>query len=112
MGGADLDLLLTLDDPGEEEEGDALDHLEVEDTVIGNGPYPVVFAQGDWGCAISRMTFRMNDPIGVLQGNTTQSSDQKFEIDVCVITCSKNGKVVEKKAFYDLVGMQKQMGVS
>jgi hypothetical protein len=104
-----LELLVTLDDPGEEE--DAAAHLQVEDTVIDNGPYPVVFAQGDWTCAVSRLTVTANDPMGALHNNTIQPANQNFEIEVCVVTCSKNGEVVEQKVFYDLVGMQKQLGV-
>ena len=47
----DLDTLLTLDDPGEEE-ADAGCYLQVRDTAIGGVPYPKVFSQGDWACAV------------------------------------------------------------
>jgi hypothetical protein len=46
-----------------------------------------------------------------LDGNISQPTNQKFEIEVCVVTCSKKGEIVEQKVFYDLVGMQKQIGV-
>jgi SnoaL-like polyketide cyclase len=109
MSEEDLELLITLDDPGEEE--DAVNHLQVEDTVIDNGPYPVVFGQGDWTCAVSRLTGTANDSMRGLNGNMFQPTNQKFEIGVCIVTCSKNGEIVEQKVFYDLVGMQKQIGV-
>ena len=109
MSEEDLELLVTLDDPGEEE--DALNHLQAESTVIDNGPYPLVFGQGDWTCAISRLTGTTNDSMGGLNGNTILPTSQRLEIGVCVVTCSKNGEVVEQKVFYDLVGMQKQIGV-
>lgn len=109
MSEEDLELLVTIDDPGEEE--DAVNHLRVENTVIDNGPYPVVFGQGDWTCAVSRLTLTTNDSMGGLNGNMIQPKDQKFEIEVCIVTCSKNGEVVEQKVFYDLVGMQKQLGI-
>ena len=109
MSEEDLELLITLDDPGEEE--DAVNHLQVEDTVIDNGPYPVVFGQGDWTCAVSRLTVTTNDSMRGLDGNMTQPTNHTFEIEVCIVTCSKNGEIVEQKVFYDLVGMQKQFGV-
>ena len=109
MSEEDLELLITLDDPGEEE--DTVNHLQSEDTVIDNGPYPVVFGQGDWTCAVSRLILTANDPMGGLSGNMIQPANQNFEIEVCIVTCSKNGEIVEQKVFYDLVGMQKQFGV-
>ena len=109
MSEEDLELLVTLDDPGEEE--DAVNHLQAEDTVIENGPYPVVFGEGDWTCAVSRLTLTANDSMGGLSGNTILPANQNFEIEVCIVTCSKQGEVVEQKVFYDLVGMQKQLGI-
>jgi hypothetical protein len=110
MSEEDLELLVTLDDPGEEE--DAVNHLQFEDKVIGDGPYPLVFGEGDWTCAVSRLTGTTNVSMGGLNGNMIQPTGQKFEIEVCVVTCSKNGEIVEQKVFYDLAGMQKQIGVS
>jgi hypothetical protein len=109
MSEEDLELLVTLDDPGEEE--DALNHLQAEDTVLDNGPYPLVFGQGDWTCAVSRLTGTTNDSMGGLNGNMILPASQRLEIEVCVVTCSKNGEIVEQKVFYDLVGMQKSLGV-
>ena len=109
MSEEELELLVTLDDPGEEE--DALNHLQAEDTGLDNGPYPLVFGQGEWTCAVSRMTGTTNDSMGNLNENIIQPTSQKFEFEVCVVTCSKNGEVVEQKVFYDLIGMQKQIGV-
>jgi hypothetical protein len=111
MSEEDLELLITLDDPGDTQEGDAVDHLQVENTVIDNGLYPVVFGEGDWTCAVSRLTGTTDGSMGGLSGNVTQSTNQRFEIGVCIVTCSKNGEVVEQKMFYDLVGMQRQIGV-
>ena len=109
MSEEDLELLVTLDDPGEEE--DALNHLQAESTVIDNCPYPVVFGQGDWTCAVSRLTATTDDSMGGLNGNTILPTSQEFEIEVCVVTCSKHGEVVEQKVFYDLAGMQKHIVV-
>jgi hypothetical protein len=109
MSEEDLELLVTLDDPGEEE--DALNHLQAGSTVIDDGPYPLVFGEGDWTCAVSRLTGTTHDSTGRPNGSAIQPMVQEFEIEVCVVTCSKNGEVVEQKVFYDLAGMQKQIGV-
>jgi hypothetical protein len=109
MSEEDLELLVTLDDPGEEE--DALNHLLAENSVLDSGPYPLVFGQGDWTCAVSRLTGTTHDSVGGLDENIIQPTSQKFEIEVCVVTCSKDGEVVEQKVFYDLIGMQKQIGI-
>lgn len=109
MSEEDLELLITLDDPGEEE--DAANHLQIENTVVDNGPYPLVFGEGDWTCAVSRLTGTTSDSMSGLNGNMIQPTSQKFELAVCVVTCSKQGEIVEQKLFYDLAGMQKQFGV-
>jgi hypothetical protein len=109
MSQKDLELLITLDEPDEEED---VHHLpEFENTVIDDGPYPVVFGEGDWTCTLSRLGVTTDDPMRGPNGNMIQSSKQKFEIGVCIVACSKHGQIVEQKVFYDLVGMQKQIGV-
>jgi hypothetical protein len=60
---------------------------------------------------LARLTGTTNDSMRGLDGNINQPTNQKFEIGVCIVTCSKNGEVVEQKVFYDLIGMQKQIGV-
>src|SRR5687767_6049674 len=109
MSEEDLELLITLDDPGEEE--DAANHFQAENTVLDKAPYPLVFGQGDWTCAVSRLISTTNDSMEGLNENIIQPTSQKFETEVCVVTCSRNGEVVEQKVFYDLIGMQKQIGV-
>jgi uncharacterized protein YifE (UPF0438 family) len=111
MSEEDLELLVTLDDPVDVQEEDAVNHLQVEHTIIDNGPYPVVFGQGDWTCAVSRLTGATNDSMRGLNGNMIQPANQKFEIEVCVVTCSKEGEIVEQKVFYDLLGMHKQIEI-
>jgi len=107
----DLELLITLDDPEDVLEEDGVDRLQVGHTVIDDGPYPVVFGEGDWTCAVSRLTGTTNVSMKGPGVNTTRPADQRFEVEVCVVTCSKNGEVVEQKVFYDMAGMQRQFGV-
>jgi hypothetical protein len=106
MSEEDLEVLLTLDDPGEAQEDD-----HRAEAIIDNDPYKVTFGQGDWTCTLARFTGTTNDSIKGLGVNIIQPTDQKFEIEVCIVTCSKKGEIVEQRVFYDLVGMQKQFGV-
>jgi len=109
MSEKDLELLITLDEPDEKE--DVHHQPELENTVIDDGPYPVVFGEGDWTCTLSKLTVTTDDPMRGPSRSMIQRSKQKFEIGVCIVECSKQGQVVEQKVFYDLVGMQKQIGV-
>jgi hypothetical protein len=73
----ELQLLITLDDPLDPPEEDLFNHLQAK----------VTFCQGDWTCTLSRLS------------TTT-------EFDVCTVTQSRNGEVVEQKVFYDFRGPQ------
>ena len=106
MSEEDLELLITLDDPEPAREED-----DGAEAVIDNDPYEVTFSQGDWACTLARFTGTTNESIKEPGGNIIQPTAQKFEIEVCIVTCSKKGEVVEQRVFYDLVGMQKQCWV-
>jgi hypothetical protein len=108
----DLQLLITLDDPGNPPEEDTFHHLQANnlgywlrqqfaagprldqrtEVVSFNNASMVTFGQGDWTCTLSRLTGTTN-------------------LEVCTVTHWKNGEVVNKKLFYDLVGMQKPMQI-
>lgn len=107
MSEEDLELLVTLDDPGEEE--DTLNHLQAENAL--NDANTIAFGQGDWTCTLSRFAGATNDSISGLDENTIQRANDKFEIEVCTVTRRKNGEIVEQKVFYDLVGNRRQFGV-
>ena len=132
MSEEDLELLITLDDPVEAPEEDTFNHLRAQKTLeywlgqpvfqtwrlddraeanIDNEPYKVTFGQGDWTCTLARFTGMTNDPVKGIEGNIIQATNKKFDIEVCTVTHWKNGRIVEQKVFYDLVGMQKQFGV-
>jgi hypothetical protein len=76
MSNEDLELLITLDDPGDGQEEDTFNHLQVR-----NLEYWLV-----------------QPPI-------------KQDLEVCTVTHWKNGKIVKQKVFYDLDGMQRQIGI-
>jgi hypothetical protein len=126
MSEEDLELLVTMDDPGEERQEDTFKHLQAEDTlqywlgqtfsascrldqpVSNNIPCTVVFGQGDWTCTVSRLTGTTNDAIQRLDENTSEAPLKQFDIEVCRVTRRRHGEIVEEKVFYDLVGMRKQ----
>jgi hypothetical protein len=106
MSEEDLELLVTLDDPGDEQEED-----HRAEAIIDDDPCKVTFGQGDWTCTLARFTGTTNDSMKGLDGNIIQPTGKKFEIEVCTVAHRKNGEIVEQRVFYDLVGMQKQFGV-
>ena len=119
MSEEELQLLITLDDPGEAPEEDIFNHLQAKnnleywlgqrfpawcrldqrvEAVSDHEASKVTFGQGDWTCTLSRLIATTND------------SAKGMDIEVCTVTHRKNGEIVEQKVFYDLAGMQKQIG--
>jgi SnoaL-like polyketide cyclase len=130
MSEEDLELLITLDDPEDAPEVDTFNHLHAKNTleywlghlfaarsqldqraeaVSDNDANKVMFGQGDWTCTISRLTGTTN--VSMKGGNVIEPPNKKLDIEVCTVTHWKNGEIVKRKVFYDLVGMQKQIGV-
>lgn len=81
------------------------------DNHIDNRPYKVLFAQDDWTCSIARFTGTMEGSMKGLDGKEIQPTNKSFEIEFCTVAHWKDGKIIEEKLFYDLVGMLKQIGV-
>ena len=121
MSDEELQLLITLDDPGDAAEEDIFNHLHVKnnlaywldrrfptcwrldqqaEAVDGDDAYKVAFGQGDWTCTMARLTSTMNDSVNGM------------DIEVCTVTRWKNGEIAEQKVFYDLVGMPKQIAAT
>lgn len=129
MSEEELQLLITMDDPGDEPEEDTFNHLQTKNTleywlgqrfpagcrleqraeaVSDNDVYKVTFGQGDWTCTLSRLTGTMDVSMNGRNGNVVEPN-KNVDIEVCTVTQRKNGEIVEQKMFYDLVGMQKQI---
>ena len=94
MSEDDLQLLITLDDPGYAPEEDAFSHLQAHNLGYWFGrQYPnrldqraandslVTFGEGEWTCTVSRVT----------------------NVALCTVTLAKNGEIVEQKLFYEVV---------
>jgi ketosteroid isomerase-like protein len=81
------------------------------DNHIDNRPYKVLFSQDDWTCSIARFTGTMKGPMKGLDGKEIPPTNKSFEIEFCTVAHWQDGKIIEEKLFYDLVGMLKQIGV-
>jgi hypothetical protein len=126
MSEEELELLITLDDPGDEPEEDTFNHLQAKNTLeywlaqrfpaecrldqraeatSDSDAYKMTFGQGDWTCTLSRLTGTTNVSMRGTNGNVIEPPNSKFDIEVCTVTHWKNGEIVEQKVFYDLAGM-------
>jgi hypothetical protein len=45
-----------------------------------------------------------------LNGQMIQPTNKKFHIEFCTVARWKNGKILEERLFYDLLGMMIQIG--
>src|SRR5262245_43065527 len=125
MSEEDLQLLITMDDPGDAPEEDTFNHLQAAacwpgmpfpasrrydhraEAFIDNDRYPVAFSQGDWTCTLGRLTGSMHDSMRDPDGNTIQPANKNFEIEFCRVTQRNNGEIVEEKVFYASAGTPK-----
>jgi SnoaL-like polyketide cyclase. len=80
------------------------------DNHIVNNPYKIFFANGDYTCSVADFTGTFKGPMTGLDGKMIQPTNKKFEIEFCTVAHWKDGKILEEKLFYDLVGMLKQIG--
>lgn len=122
MNEDELQLLITIDNPGDLPEEDTFNHLQAHNLAYWLGRRlpswrmldqrtecsgddqgsMVTFGEGDWTCTLSRLTGTTNDSMRVSNRPPLQQLDKRFDIDVCTITHWKNGEVVEQKVFYDM----------
>jgi ketosteroid isomerase-like protein len=82
------------------------------DNRVGNRPYKVMIAQGDWTCTVARFTGTMRGPMKGADGKLIPPTNKSFEVEFCTVAHWKNGEIVEEKLFYDLVGLLKQIGLA
>lgn len=82
------------------------------DNHVGNRPYKVFFASGEWTCSIARFTGTMKGPMKGADGTEIPPTGQCFEVDFCTVArWDDEGQIVEENLFYDLVGLMQQIGV-
>jgi predicted ester cyclase len=81
------------------------------DSHVGNDPYKVLFGQGEWTCSVARFTGTMKGPMKRPDGTTIPPTNKRFEVEFCTVAHWQNGKIVEERLFYDLVGLMRQIGL-
>ena len=81
------------------------------DNHLINHPYKVEIAQGEWTCTVADFTGTMTGSMKSSDGKMIPPTQKKFHVDFCTVAHWMNGKIVEEKLFYDLVGLMKQIGI-
>lgn len=81
------------------------------DNRLLNHPYKVEIDQGEWTCTVADFTGTMKGPMKGPDGNMIQPTNRSFHVDFCTVAHWKDGKIIDEKLFYDLVGLLKQIGV-
>ena len=80
---------------------------------VGNRPYKMLIAQGEWTCSIARFTGTMTGPMKGSDGKDIPATGKSFDVDFCTVAkWDENGQIVEENLFYDLVTFMKQIGLS
>jgi ketosteroid isomerase-like protein len=80
------------------------------DNHLVNNPYKILFYKDDYTCSIADFTGTFKGPMKGLNGQMIQPTNKKFHIEFCTVAHWKNGKILEERLFYDLLGMLVQIG--
>jgi hypothetical protein len=80
------------------------------DNHLVNNPYKIYFYNDDYTCSVADFTGTFKGPMKGLNGQMIQPTNKKFHIEFCTVAHWKNGKILEERLFYDLVGMMIQIG--
>ena len=80
------------------------------DNHLVNNPYKILFYKDGYTCSIADFTGTFKGPMKGLNGQMIKPTNKKFHIEFCTVAQWKNGKIVEERLFYDLVGMLVQIG--
>ena len=79
---------------------------------LGNRPYRVFFASGEWTCSIAHFTGTMTGPTRGPDGNQVMPTGKSFDVDFCTVAhWDETGHIIEENLFYDLVTFMKQIGL-
>jgi ketosteroid isomerase-like protein len=60
---------------------------------------------------VADFTGTMKGPMKVADGTVVPPTNRKFKVEFCTVAHWKDGKIMEEKLFYDLVGLLKQIGL-
>jgi predicted ester cyclase len=81
------------------------------DNHLVNRPYKIFFAQGDYTCSVAEFTGTMQGPMKGADGKMVPPTNKRFTLEFCTVAKWDNGKIVEERLFYDLVGLLRQIGL-
>jgi ketosteroid isomerase-like protein len=82
------------------------------DQRVGNRPYKVFFASGDWTCSVARFMGTMTGPMIGPDGKEIPPTGKSFDMDFCTVALWDKGQIVEENLFYDLVTFLRQLDLS
>ena len=69
------------------------------------------FGQGDWTCAIYKMTGTHKGPLQGTGGKTIPPTNKPIRIDLAITLRFEGGKIAEEHIYYDRLAMLTQLGV-
>jgi len=82
------------------------------DNRVGNRPYKILFAEGDYTCSVANFTGTMTGTMSAPDGTTIQPTNKKFEVGFCTVAhWNENGEITQEWLFYDLVRLMRQIGL-
>jgi predicted ester cyclase len=81
------------------------------DNHLVNRPYKIFFAPGDYTCSVAEFTGTMQGPMKGADGKMVPPTNKRFTLEFCTVAKWDNGKIVEERLFYDLVGLLRQIGL-
>jgi len=81
------------------------------DQRVGNRPYRVFFANGDWTCSIARFTGTMKGAMRGPDGKEVPPTGKSFDVEFCTVARWDDDQIVEENLFYDLVTFMRQIGL-
>lgn len=80
------------------------------DNRVGNRPYKIFFASGEFTCSVADFTGTFKGPMK-MGDKTIPPTNKSFKVEFCTVARWKDGKIVEERLFYDLVSFMKQIGI-
>lgn len=81
------------------------------DNRVENRPYQVEMGRDDWTCTVATHTGTFRGPLNTPQG-VIQPTGKSFRVDFCTVARWRDGRIVEEKLFYDLMGVLQQIGAA
>ncbi|MGZ7202798.1 MAG: ester cyclase [Halobacteriota archaeon] len=82
------------------------------DNHVGNRPYKILFAQGDYTCSVADFTGTMKGPLTTAHREIIFPSNKSFNVELCMVACWNDaGEILAEKLFYDVATMMKQLSL-